>query len=149
MEYRIRTCEEKDLTGLLELCGKHAAYEEAAYNPEGKDELLSAALFSTLPKLFCHVVETKGQLAGYFTYTFDFSTWDACEFLYLDCLYLEPEIRGYGIGEEIIRTLQDVARKRNCVNLQWQTPVFNQRAIKFYKRIGARGKKKCRFTLEP
>jgi hypothetical protein len=45
--------------------------------------------------------------------------------------------------------LRDIAREKNCVNIQWQTPVFNKRAIKFYNRIGATGKDKVRFTLIP
>ena len=149
MEYKIRLCEESDLAKLVELCSNHAAYEEASYSPLGKEELLSAALFSDTPKLFCHVVESRGKLVGYFTYTFDFSTWDAGTFLHLDCLYLEPEVRGNTIGERIMLVLRDIARKKNCVNIQWQTPVFNERAIKFYNRMGATGKDKVRCTLKP
>ena len=74
MEYLIRDCEEKDLTDLVELCQKHAQYEQASYNPDGKLKNLREAIFSKNPKLFCLVVEINQKLVGYATYTYDFST---------------------------------------------------------------------------
>lgn len=145
MAYLIRKVETQDLLALVELCRKHAEYEQAEYDSATKQELLSSALFDTPPKLYCWVVEHNKQLVGYTSYTFDFSTWDAATFLYLDCLYLEPSCRGLGIGEEIMYRLKQVAQHNNCVNIQWQTPYFNTGAIKFYKRIGGVGKEKVRF----
>ena len=146
MEYLVRDCKEEDLFILVKLCQKHADFEQAEYNPEGKEELLRNALFSNSKRLFCLVVEVDSKVVGYTSYTFDFSTWDAKQFLYMDCLYLEPDFRGYGIGENLIDKLKIIAQQENCVNMQWQTPVFNERAVKFYKRIAAAGKEKVRFT---
>jgi GNAT superfamily N-acetyltransferase len=148
MEYLIRNCEENDLTVLVELCQKHAQYEQTSYNPEGKLENLRNAIFSENPKLFCLVIEINENLLGYATYTYDFSTWDAQTFMYMDCLFLDENTRGFGIGEAIIDQLKQIAIDNNCVNIQWQTPIFNARAIKFYKRIGAIGKDKVRFFVD-
>jgi GNAT superfamily N-acetyltransferase len=148
MEHIIRKCEKSDLPTLVELCQKHSDYEQAAYNPKGKQELLTKAIFSDKQKLFCYVIESNRQLAGYFSYTFDFSTWDAKGFLYLDCLYLEPEFRGFGIGELVFDKLKRIAKQNDCINIQWQTPIFNNRAIKFYNRIGGTGKDKIRFFID-
>lgn len=148
MEYLIRPCEIKDLSALVRLCQNHAEYEQAAYYNAGKEELLGTALFAEDPKLFCMVIESNNQLAGYFSYTFDFSTWDAQNFLYLDCLYLEPAYRGFGIGEQAIEILKVVGKENKCVNIQWQTPIFNERGIKFYKRIGGNGNEKMRFSID-
>lgn len=149
MEYIIRKCQEQDLPKVVELCRKHADYEKAPYNPTGKQENLKQAIFSDTPSVYCNVVEINGQIEGYFSYTFDFSTWDAQLFLYLDCLYLEPEYRGKRIGEKIFEELKSIAKKNNCVNIQWHTPDFNERAIKFYHRIGGTGKNKVRFFITP
>ena len=147
MEYVIRECIEKDLPELVELCGKHSEFEQANYDSTGKECLLKKALFSDRPKLFCSVIESSNKLQGYFTYTFDYSTWGAHAFLYLDCLYLEPEFRGHKIGEIVFDKLREIARHNQCGNIQWQTPIFNERAIKFYNRIGGTGKEKIRFLL--
>jgi GNAT superfamily N-acetyltransferase len=148
MEYIIRKCEEKDLSELVELCEKHSEFEQANYSAIGKQVLLKNAIFADKPQLHCFVIESKGKLEGYFTYTFDFSTWDAQTFIYLDCLYLEPDFRGFGIGEIVFEKLKTIAQQSNCVNIQWQTPIFNERAIKFYNRIGGIGKEKVRFFID-
>lgn len=147
MEYSIRNCEIADLPKLVMLCQKHAEFEKANYSPERKEENLKKALFGEDPQLFCLVVATKQTIVGYASYTFDFSTWDASTFLYMDCLFLEEETRGFGIGEMLIEKLKEIGTQKNCVNIQWQTPQFNERAIKFYNRLGAKGKDKVRFTL--
>lgn len=147
MEYIIREIRQTELPRLVEMCQSHADYERALYNTTGKEEKLSTALFSKNKKFFCYVVESNSSLAGYFTYSFDFSTWDAQLFLYLDCLYLEPEYRGKRIGENIFDKLKAIAKENNCINIQWQTPSFNTGAIKFYQRIGSNGKDKVRFFL--
>jgi ribosomal protein S18 acetylase RimI-like enzyme len=147
MEYLIRNCKIADLPKLVVLCQKHAEFEKAAFSSKGKEEGLKHALFAENPKLYCLVVEANNTIVGYVSYTFDYSTWDAADFMYMDCLFLEEEARSFGIGEVLIEKLKEIAIQKNCVNVQWQTPHFNERAIKFYNRIGAKGKEKVRFTL--
>lgn len=148
MDYIIRPCEEKDLPELIELCEAHAIHEKAEYNPEGKLEGLKEAIFNT-KKLNCWMVEIDGKVEGFTTYTFDFSTWDAAPFLYMDCLFLNESCRGKGIGAEIMRKIRQIAKDNKCVNIQWQTPEFNVQAIKFYVGLGSVGKQKMRFFLKP
>ncbi|QES89877.1 GNAT family N-acetyltransferase [Rhizosphaericola mali] len=148
MDYIIRKLEEKDLPTLVVLCQHHADYEQAPYDPKNKVALLKNAILNSTPSLFCYVIACESGLAGYFSYTFDFSTWDAQTFLYLDCLYLEPDFRGLKIGEAVFNKLKQIGIDNNCVNIQWQTPIFNVRAIKFYHKIGAVGKDKKRFAYD-
>jgi GNAT superfamily N-acetyltransferase len=147
MDYIVRKLEQDDLANLVKLCKNHAEYEQVSYNIINKQELLKKAIFTQKPKLFCYVIDCRKELVGYFSYTFDFSTWDAQTFLYLDCLYLEPNFRGLKIGEQIFEKLSHIGQENNCINIQWQTPIFNERAIKFYTKIGAVGKDKKRFFL--
>lgn len=147
MDYVIRKLTVTDLPRLVQMCASHAEYEKATYDGTGKKEALQALIFADDPRLFCHVVEADHRLVGYFSYTFDVSTWNAGKFLYLDCLYLEPSYRGLKIGDRVFELLLEIARQNNCVNIQWQTPAFNEKAIRFYNRIGATGKDKVRFSL--
>lgn len=148
MEYTIRKCEISDLPKLIVLCQKHAEFEQAEYNPEGKEEGLKKELFNDNPKLFCLVVAVGTEILGYVTYTFSYSTWSAGDYIYMDCLFLEESARNFGIGEVLINTLKQIGKEKNCVNMQWRTPQFNERAIKFYHRIGAKGKDKVCFFLD-
>ncbi|KAF2335464.1 GNAT family N-acetyltransferase [Flavobacterium daemonense] len=148
MEYTIRKCEITDLPKLVVLCQKHTEFEKAEYDPEGKEKGLKEALFNENPQLFCLVVTTENDIVGYVSYTFSFSTWSAGNYMYMDCLFLEEEARNFGIGEVLINKLKQIGKEKNCVNLQWRTPQFNERAIKFYHRIGAKGKEKICFFLD-
>lgn len=145
-DFVIRRCRRDDLSNVVELCRKHAEHEQAPFDITNKELLLAQAIFNTPAVLHCWVVEIAGMCVGYYTYTFDFSTWDARPFLYLDCLYLETGYRGLGIGKEIMNKLIQEAQSNRCVNIQWQTPTFNIDAIKFYHAIGANAKQKERFT---
>jgi len=147
MEYLIRDFQEHDIDQLIILCTKHAAHEQSDYNPKDKAGRLKNALLSDDPCLRCWIVMIKNEFVGYATFTFDFSTWDARYYLHLDCIYLEKKFRGLGIGKEIMKRLLAAARKKNCINLQWQTPVSNESAIRFYGRVGGKALDKKRFFL--
>jgi GNAT superfamily N-acetyltransferase len=146
-DYIIRPVTKNDLDGLLILMQEHADYERAAFDPANKKNKLETALFNEPVKLSCWVVERDGDLNGFVSFTFDFSTWDAADFMYMDCLYLKPETRGRGIGTVIIKKLHKIAKEMNCINIQWQTPDFNESAIRFYHKNNAASKNKVRFTL--
>lgn len=147
IDYDIRPAEKADLPELIHLFKEHAAYEKADYSPEGKLERLTAAIFEYPERLFCEVVEYNKKLLGYVSYTFDYSTWDAAEFMYMDGLFLCEEARGLGIGKAIMHKIKKIAFDRGCLNIQWQTPDFNLPAIGFYGRLGAIKKNKVRFSL--
>lgn len=144
---KIRFAQPTDINQIIKLCKAHAVYEQCDYHEGNKSSLLSKALFSEVPKLYCLVVEKDEKLVGYATYMKQYATWNAEDYIYMDCLYLEETIRGNGIGEVLINNIKTEAKKLGCNLIQWQTPNFNVRAIKFYKRIGAESKSKERFFL--
>ncbi|OJJ14448.1 GNAT family N-acetyltransferase [marine bacterium AO1-C] len=141
----IRFASPLDMDALIQLCAEHAAYEKADYDPYGKKEALSMRLFSPPPPLYCLVVEQHEEIIGYATYMKQFSTWDAGYYLYLDCLYLNEKSRGQGLGEQLMQRIKEEAQKLGLSEIQWQTPDFNEGAIRFYHRLGATSKNKERF----
>ena len=146
--YEIREIQEKDLGELMLLIEEHAAYERSPYNGEGKQERLKDGLFGNNPRLKCWVIDIDQLVNGYCSFTFDYSTWDAAMFIYMDGLYLRSAYRGMGIGTVILTRLKELAAQNDMVNVQWQTPDFNESAIAFYKKNGALPKNKVRFTLK-
>jgi ribosomal protein S18 acetylase RimI-like enzyme len=147
MTYTIRPCEQTDLHDLILLCEEHAAYEQSHFDSTGKVALLGSAIFHAPARLTCYVIEVAGIIVGYYSFTLDYSTWDAQQYLHLDCLYLKEAFRGLGIGKHVMKNLIHIAAEKKCVNIQWQTPTFNGAAIKFYQAVGAQSKDKVRFTL--
>lgn len=143
----IRFVIKSDIPQLIQLCALHAAFEEATYELEGKALRLENDLFAENPKLFCLVVERDGVLLGYATYMKQYATWDAQDYLYMDCLFIKEFARGLGYGEKLVDRIKQEGQQLGCQVIQWQTPDFNTRAMKFYRRIGAVSKSKERFFL--
>jgi len=144
----IRFARQEDLEAVVALCGEHAAYEKASWSREGKLEGLGAALFADPAKATCLVAEVGKDIVGYATYTKEFSTWWACDFVYLDCLYIREEYRGAAIGRRMMEIVRHEAIALGCSVVKWHTPVWNSRAAKFYEGLGATGEEKLRFLWQ-
>lgn len=144
----IRFIQETEIDVLIDLCEKHAAYEKAAYDRQGKKAELIKALFHENPGLHCLVAVEEEKIVGYATYMLQYSTWDAKYYTYLDCLFLLEEARGKGAGQQLMQSVKTESLKLNSGLIQWQTPDFNVDAIRFYRRLGAVSKSKERFFWE-
>ncbi len=140
IDYRIRFPRCTDVRELVRLCADHAAHERAEYDRAGKCDLLAETLFGPAPPMRCLVVELDSRLVGYATFGVQYSTWRAANYLYLDCLYLDNEVRGHGIGQRMMALIQAEATGLGCCEVQWQTPDFNGDAIRFYDRIPQTGR---------
>lgn len=136
-----------DLPQVITLCALHAAYEQLPYEYSGQEERLLAALAGPKPKLYCLVACYEQEVLGYATYMKQYATWEAGEYIYMDCLFVQEKARCRGIGADLIERIKAEATALGCLLIQWQTPPFNQRAINFYHRIGACSKTKERFFL--
>ncbi len=144
----IRFAKIEDMEQIIQLCEAHAKYEKSAYSKEGKKAALMNTLFKKNPSVYCLVAAQDEYLLGYLTYMEQYSTWDAANYIYMDCLFMIEAARGFGIGEKLVNKMKTESQKLDCSLIQWQTPDFNERAIKFYKRIGATSKSKERFYLK-
>jgi GNAT superfamily N-acetyltransferase len=129
------------------LCRAHAAFERAEIaTPDAAR--LRRALFAPPVKLLAWVAtEESDRPIGYATATLDYSTWRARDFMHLDCLFVESDRRGDGIGRWLVDAVCRAARELEIDELQWQTPDWNIAAQRFYSRLGAQARAKTRFTL--
>lgn len=83
------------------------------------------------------VIETPdNKIVGYATYFFCYFTWIG-KSLYMDDLYVKPEFRGMGLGTQLINKVIQYAKEEGCHKLRWQVSAWNNRAMDFYKKLGA------------
>ncbi|MFE2560974.1 GNAT family N-acetyltransferase [Streptomyces sp. NPDC059352] len=144
----VRRARPEDLGRVVELVAEHAAYEKAAPPAPDLATRLSRLLFGAGSRLRCLVAELPdGSLAGYATCAPELSTWDGAEYLHMDCLYLTSTARGHGLGPRLVEAVREEARALGLAETQWQTPAWNEGAIRFYDRLGATSKEKRRFSL--
>jgi GNAT superfamily N-acetyltransferase len=78
-----------------------------------------------------------GEVAGFALYFHNFSTFLAKPGIYLEDLYVRQQFRGQGCGEALLKHLARTALDRGCGRLEWSVLDWNQRAIDFYRSLGA------------
>lgn len=144
MNPHIRPVRREDLASLIDLCAEHAAYERANFERDHAHAGLTKALFGEPMRLQCWIAADY-QPIGYLTATTDFSTWQACEFLHMDCLYVREGHRNSGIGLRLFEALHAHAQVTGIAEIQWQTPYWNEEASRFYRRLGATETEKRRY----
>ncbi|MCP3757430.1 GNAT family N-acetyltransferase [Streptomyces sp. TBY4] len=144
----VRPARPGDLPRLVELMREHMVYERSAPRPAGLADRLGAQLFADGARLRVLLAETPhGEVAGYAACSAEFSFWEARHYLHMDCLYLAEEARGHGLGAALMDGVAALARELGLGHVEWQTPDWNEGAIRFYDRLGATGKPKLRYAL--
>lgn len=141
---QIRKALPGDAAQLLDLIRLHAVFERATACVTEAD--LVAILSAHKPPTHLIVAEDEKSLIGYAALTFDYALWTACRFAHLDCLFVRETARGQGIGKHLFDHVGLLAEEAGVEQMEWQTPVWNLNAIRFYEREGGIGQPKMRFS---
>ena len=145
-QHVVRPLERNDLSQLVELCEEHAHYERSPWVQRERQAGLTSLFFGE-QRAHCWVINGTNELAGFASAALQLSTWDAGHYLYLDCLFLREAYRGRGLGVQLMSQVIQAAETLGALHLQWQTPSWNESALRFYQRLGAHSVDKKRFTL--
>ena len=82
--------------------------------------------------LYCLVAEVDGAIKGITHYSFQNSTWAPKNYCYLEDLFVEPSLRGGGIGHLLIDSVKKIAEAAGSSRLYWNTDATNETARKLY-----------------
>jgi GNAT superfamily N-acetyltransferase len=82
--------------------------------------------------LYCLVAEVDGAIKGITHYSFQNSTWAPKNYCYLEDLFVEPSLRGGGIGRLLIDSVKKIAEAAGSSRLYWNTDSTNETARKLY-----------------
>ena len=134
----IRKAEPRDVPQILQLIRDLATYEREPQAVVATEEDLLRDGFGPQPRYFCLVAEAGGSLAGFAFYFHTYSTWLGKWGLYLEDLFVRPELRGQGIGKALLVELARIAVREKCGRMNWQVLDWNQPAIDFYRGLGAK-----------
>ena len=66
------------------------------------------------------------------------SNWSVGNSCYLQDLYVSPQVRGTGVGRQLIEHVYAHARALDCAKVHWLTQETNATAIRLYERIADR-----------
>jgi GNAT superfamily N-acetyltransferase len=133
----LRPAEERDVGVILDFIRELADYERLSHEVVTTEALLAQHLFGERPLAESIIAEYEGAPAGFALFFHSFSTFIGKPGLYLEDLYVTPDLRGRGIGKALLKHLAQLALERDCGRVEWAVLDWNEPAIKFYEAIGA------------
>ena len=138
MTIAIRPATREDLPLIAQLIRDLAAYEKLAHEVRFEEDVLATKLFGPRPYAEVVIGEVDGAAQGFALFFHNFSTFEGKPGVYLEDLFVRPEARGTGLGKALLAHLAALAVERDCARLEWWVLDWNEPAIGFYKRLGAK-----------
>ena len=138
MTLSIRPGELEDVPLIAELIRGLARYEKLEQEVTMTEEKLTDGLFGERRYAETLIAQEDAQPVGFALFFHNFSTFLAQPGIYLEDLFVVPEHRGRGFGRALLERLAQVAVDRGCGRLEWAVLDWNQNAIRFYERLGAK-----------
>jgi GNAT superfamily N-acetyltransferase len=136
-ELEIRGATEDDVPLILSLIKELAEYERLSHEVHATEELLRNSLFGEQKVAEALLGYLEGDPAGFALFFHNFSTFLGKPGIYLEDLYVRPEVRGAGVGRALLVHVARLAKERGCGRLEWSVLDWNEPAIGFYRGIGA------------
>jgi GNAT superfamily N-acetyltransferase len=126
-----------DTPVILSLILELARFERLLDEVSATEDALRECLFGERPHAEVVIARVAGEVAGFALFFHNFSTFLAKPGIYLEDLYVRDAFRGQGCGAALLRHLAHLAVDRGCGRFEWSVLDWNQRAIDFYKGLGA------------
>lgn len=136
-EVSVRPARPEDVPTIVQLVHELAEYERAPQECHLTDDQLTEALFGPEPALSGHVGEIDGVVGGFALWFRNFSTWRGTHGIYLEDLYVRPNLRGGGLGRALLTELARICAERGYARLEWAVLDWNTPAQGFYRSLGA------------
>ena len=134
----IRPAISTDVPTILQLIRDLADYERAPDEVRATAPELHEVLFGDKPAAEVLLAFEGDEAVGFAVYFFNFSTWLGKPGLYLEDLFVKPATRGKGYGRALLQRLARIAGERGCGRMEWAVLDWNEPAIGFYKKLGAK-----------
>ena len=80
-------------------------------------------------------VNDQERLVGLVHYLFHPVTWSISDRCYLEDLFVDPTVRGGGVGKKLIEAVYAKADERGADQTYWLTQQFNDRARRLYDHV--------------
>lgn len=137
----VREATPADVPAILELIHQLAVYEREPDAVQNTPQMLHDHLFGESPRVFCHViddvVDDAVQVVGIAIWFETYSTWEGRHGIWLEDLFVLPEMRGRGYGKKLLLHLAGIAVERGYSRYEWTVLDWNIPSIEFYEALGA------------
>jgi len=133
MSLTIRDAVLEDCPRLMELIRELALFEKAPQEVTVSMDEFEDAGFGPNPVWWAFVAEYNGHIVAMSLYYIRYSTWKGRR-LYLEDIIVTEEMRGMGIGKELLDHTINYAKENGFSGMMWQVLDWNKPAIDFYKK---------------
>jgi len=136
-QFKIRPAEEADVKLILQFIKGLGEYEKLSHEVVATEQKLRKTLFK---QKMAEVIigEYGGEPVGFALFFHNYSTFLGQAGIYLEDLFIIPEMRGKGFGKTMLKHLAKLAVERDCGRLEWACLDWNKPSINFYKGLGAK-----------
>ena len=142
IQYNIRPGQEEDLPTLSRLLPELADFDVPANRDPadlwtGDGELLAQCLTTGLASTFVDVAENRdGKILGFIMVTLREELLSHAPSAHLETIIVAPEVRGTGLGRQLLRHAEDAARSHGARSLSLHVFRNNRRAHALYDAEG-------------
>lgn len=135
--FRIVQATESDVPLILSFIRELATYEQLLHEVVATEEALRQNLFGERRAAEVIIGYYDQEPVAFALFFHNFSTFLGKPGIYLEDLYVKPDMRGRGLGKAMLEHLAALAVERDCGRLEWWVLDWNESAIRFYRSLGA------------
>lgn len=136
-QVNIRVGVRADLPKVLDLVKELATYERSPHEVVNTVEQMEKDGFGPNPIFGFFVAEEDQTIIGISIYYWRYSTWKGKR-LYLEDIVVSEKERGKGAGKLLFDRTMQHSLDQGCTGMMWQVLDWNDPAINFYKKYGAK-----------
>ncbi len=132
----IRFATKKDIPAIKRFILELADYENLSDLVAAEEEKIEYAIFYE-KSAHALIAEVDGRAVGHAIFFYNFSTFLCKKGLFVEDIYITPDVRGRGFGKQLFHHLARIAKEKDCGRMEWNCLSWNKPSIRFYKSLGA------------
>ena len=132
----IRPAVAADAALIVHFIAALAAYEKLSHEARATEADILRDLFGPEPKVFCEIAELDGRPVGFTLWFYTYSTFQGRHGIWLEDLFVDPAMRGKGIGKALLVNLARRCVAEGLGRFEWWVLDWNEPSIDFYKAQG-------------
>ena len=133
----VRVARSEDVAAIAILIREFAEFEKLSAWCEVTEANLQEAIFGKKSFVQALVAMADNRYVGYALFFPVFKSFRGERSVFLEDLYVMPDLRGQGLGFVMLREIAKYAQEQGFARLDWQALKWNEVAIEFYKNLGA------------
>ncbi len=137
MNITIKDAQRQDSQLILNFIKGIAQYEKLESEVEATVKDIEKSIFDQKDASVI-IAYLEDEAVGFALYFYNYSTFKGRKGLYLEDLFVYEDYRHLGIGNLLFNELRNKAKKENCGRMEWVCLNWNQKAIDFYIKKGAK-----------